>query len=139
MAKQILNNAGLKVAGTDLTNHVQSIEISEEWDEVDVTAMGDSAKTTLLGIQDASMKVTFFQDFAASSVDSVLNPLAGSNTGFTVVAYANGTTATATSPSYTMVAVLPSYQPISGGVGEASMIDVTFRNASSAGITRGTA
>jgi hypothetical protein len=39
---------------------------------------------------------------------------------------------------YTQVSKLYAWPPVSGGVGDVNSIDVTFRNAGTAGLTRGT-
>jgi len=118
---------GLKVGGTDLSDHVKAIEVQMNSDDVDVTAMGATSKQHAPGLRDDRIIVTFFQDFAASKVDATLNTLVGSTTGATIIAYANGTTATSTAPSYTMVGAPYEYSPINlGAPGEASTTQVTF-------------
>jgi hypothetical protein len=70
---------------------------------------------------------TFYQDFAASKVDALLNRWSATSTGTTIIAYANGTTATATAPKYTMIGMLLDYSPINlGAPGDASQTQVTF-------------
>lgn len=131
---------GLKVGGVDLSDHVQSLQTPETYDVIDVTAMGASAHQSAPGLRNDSIVVTFFQDFAASKVDATLNPLLGNATGTTVIAYVNGTTASSTAPSYTLLAWLSTYTPIdASGPGTASMNQVTFLPvAGSNGIVRGT-
>lgn len=138
MAKTILRNASVVVNSVDLSNHVRQVTITETWDQVDVTAMGDSAKSYLLGLADATIAVEFYQDFAAASVDVTLAGLAGSNTPFPVVVKADAGAVSATNPTYTMQAVLPQYSPVAGQVGAASLMTVTFHNASNTGIVRAT-
>lgn len=138
MAKVILKDASVTINGVDLSDHVDSVEISEKWDNKDVTSMGATMKQYLLGLGDGSIKVDFFQDFAAASVDATLSALAGSNTTFTVVCKPTSAAVSATNPSYTMTAVLPEYQPLSGKVGDPSKLSVTFMNNGSSGIVRAT-
>lgn len=135
MGKTILRDVKLEVNGVDLSDHVQSIEVDETWANVDVTGMGAAFKERLLGIGDASMKVTFFQDFAAAEIHATLSPLAGSNTPFPVVMTPDSTVGvSATNPTFTMQSVLDAYDPVKGKVGDASTMDVTFWNAEQAGI-----
>ncbi len=136
MAKLIARKVSLKVNGVDLSNHVQEIDFPEKWDNVDVTGMGSDYKERLLGIADASIVVTFFQDYASGVVDATLRPLAGSNTPFEVEVIPDSSLATsATNPRYTMWAVLDAYTPVKGRVGEASTMQVTFFNATQTGIS----
>jgi hypothetical protein len=130
---------GLKVGGTDLSNHVKSIEVQMNADDVDVTPMGAEAHQHAPGLRDDRIIVEFFQDFASSSVDAVLSALLGSATGSTIIAYANGVTASSTAPSYTMVGSPFGYSPIDmGSPGEASTTTVTFLPVAGSKITRGT-
>ncbi len=140
MAKTILNDCFVSVGGVTLSDHVSGVVIEQSYDENDVTAMGDVAKTTLLGIQDASITITFFQDFASAKVDQTLNPFVGSNTGATVIVKpVSSATVSSTNPTYTMLGLLSKYMPINGSVGNPSTTEVTFKNGSSSGITRATA
>src|SRR5262245_2940649 len=97
---------GLKVGGTDLSDHVRQIEVQMNADDVDITAMGAVAKSYSPGLRDDKITVEFFQDYASSKVDATLSPLVGSATGATIIAYAHGVTAANTAPSYTMVGCL---------------------------------
>jgi activator of 2-hydroxyglutaryl-CoA dehydratase len=136
MAKTILRNASITVNGVDLSNHCSQVEVDTKFDEVDVTGYGANAKEILLGIGDGNISATFFQDFAAGSVDATLFPLAGSNTPFVVGVKGEKAVKSATNPEYKMEAVLPDYKPLSGSVGAASTTQITFRNAAQAGIER---
>jgi len=131
---------GLKIGGTDLSNHVQSIEVQMNVNDIDVTAMGAVSQQHAQGLRDDRMIVTFFADFAAASVDAVLNPLiALGSAGATVIAYTNGTTASSTAPSYTCVMLPFTYSPLNGQVGTAFQTQVTFMPVQgSSGIVRGT-
>lgn len=132
------SSPGLKVGGTDLSDHVRSIEVQMNSADVDITAMGATSQAHTPGLRDDRITVTFFQDFATSKVDATLFPLQGSAAGATIIAYANGTTATSTAPSYTMVGCLFEYSPINGEVGAASQTQVTFLPAASSALSRAT-
>lgn len=135
-----LTAPGLKIGGTDISDHVHAIEVQQNVAEVDVTAMGATNVQTAPGLIDGQFIVTFYEDFAASKTDALVYPLVGSTTGATVIAYSHSTTASSTAPSYTMVAAAYTYSPISAGApGEASQTQVTFKPIQGSGITRGTA
>src|SRR5689334_217544 len=139
MAKTVLTDVTVTINSVDLSDHVSKVEVSMEKDEVDVTGFGAQAKEILPGLADASIAVTFFQDFAAAEVDATLEPLYTNSSLFPIEVVPTSGGISATNPSYSGTFVLLQYVPISGGVGEASTMDVTFRNASQSGITRGTA
>ena len=136
MPKEILLDANITVDGVDLSDHCSSVEINDESEEVDVTGFGAQNREILLGLGDGTITATFLQDFVSGSVDATLHDLKGVNTPFEVVVKKSSDAVSATNPSYTMQAVLPAYQPLSGGVGEASTIEASFRNADQAGIER---
>lgn len=136
MAKTVLRNAFISVNSVDLSNHFSQVEIDIKNDEVDVTGYGAANKETLLGLGDATISGTVFQDFSEGSVDATLHALAGSNEPFTVIVRPDSAAKSKTNPEYKMQAVLPDYKPVSGAVGAASTTQVTFRNASETGIER---
>jgi hypothetical protein len=138
MSKVVLTNVNVVVNSIDLSDHVQKVTIDDKKDTVDVTSMGAVSKEYLLGLGDATVAVTFFQDFGASSIDATLQPLHAAGSIFPISIIPNGTAASATNPRYSGTFILPEYVPIDGQVGAASMLSVTFQNASQSGITRGT-
>lgn len=139
MAKIVLRDARIEVNGVNLSDHVSEVSVETERDEVDGTAFGAANKETLVGLGDATITMTVFQDFAAASVDATLWPLSTSTVPFTVKVRPTTGAISATNPEYSMSANMFGYNPISGGVGEASTTDVEFRNATQAGLTRAVA
>lgn len=136
MAKTILRNCYIAVNGVDLSNHCSQVELDEKYTEVDMTGFGANNQETKLGIGDATISATVFQDFSAGSVDATLNALVGSNNPFVVEVKPENAARSTTNPAYKMEAVLPDYKPLSGSVGAASTTQVTFRNATQAGVER---
>ena len=139
MAHFVMKDAVVTVDGVNLSDHVSEVSMETERDEVDVTAMGANNRVFVAGLGDATMTVTFFQDFAAAEVDATLWPLSTSNTAFVVSIKASSAATSATNPLFSMTALMYGYSPLSGGIGDASSTEVTFRNAAQAGLTRATA
>jgi hypothetical protein len=134
MAKKILTDVTLSVKGVDLSNNVQQISVPFSTDEVDVTAMGDDEKATLLGMGSGEITATLFQDFDETGVDATLEPLKGKNEPFVVIVKPTSGEVSKTNPAYAMPkALLPNYNPINGAVGAASQTDVAFKNAGGTG------
>jgi hypothetical protein len=128
--KKILTDVTLEVKGVDLSNNVQQISVPKSADEVDVTAMGDEDKATLLGMGTGEVTATLFQDFDEGGVDQTLDPLQGKNEPFEVVVKPTSGAISKTNPAYFMkAAILPAYNPINGAVGAASQTDAAFKNA----------
>ena len=139
MAVLILTNAYCIVNSVDLSDHVRSVTIETTDDDVDITAMGATAKAYAKGLGDANITVEFLQDFAAAKVDATLWPLKSGSSTFTVGVRPVNAARSTTNPEYQITAMLFGYNPLDGGVGDASTTSVTFRNASQTGMSRLTA
>lgn len=140
MAKAVLRNAYISVNGVNLSDHCSSVTLEDSAEEVDFTAFTSSAYREFgQGMKDATVTAEFFQDYATGSVDATLYPLYDSGGTFSVVVKPDGGATSATNPSYTLVARLYTYGGLAGAVGDANTVSATFRNAGTAGITRGTA
>lgn len=140
MAKQVLKNAFIEVGGTNISNHCSTVTLEDSADEVDLTGFGPGGYREFgQGLKDATITAEIFQDFAPGAIDSVLYPLYDSGGTFQIKVRADAGTVSASNPQYSMTARLFSYSPLAGAVGEANSTDVVFRNAGTAGITRGTA
>lgn len=140
MAKQILRDGYIQVNGVDLSDHCSSVTIEATVDDVDLTSFTTSGYREIgQGFKDATITATFFQDYAAASVHQTLQPLFDSGGTFSVHVKPTQSTTSATNPRMTMgTARMFGYSPLSGAVGEASTMDVAFRNAGTAGLTYGT-
>jgi hypothetical protein len=135
MAKQVLGPlTQITVNGVDLSSWCTSVTVEDSKDEVDVTGFGETYREFLPGLGDSSITATFLQDTASGAVDATIYPLYSGNTAGTVKVKPN----TSGTVVYTQISKVFSYPPVSGGVGDANTIDITFRNAGTAGLTRGT-
>lgn len=139
MAKFVLTNAFISVNGVDLSDHLQTVTVETTRDDVEVTAMGATNKAYLGGLGDATISATFFSDFAASSIHATLYPLSTTSTPFPVIVKSTNAATSTTNPSFWLSCLLFGYTPIDGTVGDASTMDVEFRNASQTGMIVSTA
>ena len=129
------NNAGFQIqvsaAYVDLTNHVQSITINRNFDELEVTAMGATGRQYVAGLETSTIAVDFLNDDAASSVMQTLNTLVGTTAAFkicqtTVAGSPSTATISATNPLYTGLVLVNKLTPVAGKVGDISMQSLTF-------------
>lgn len=135
MARIVLTNAVVKINGVDLSDHVASVELAQEVEEVETTAFGDSARTRTGGLANNSLSLDFHQDFASASVDDTLNGLVGGTASFEILPA--GTAVGATNPRYTGTVLLTEWTPVSGAIGELATASVTW--PISGAVTRATA
>jgi hypothetical protein len=138
MAKLVLRDCYVVVNGTNFSDHTSSCEINMSKDEVETTNFSGSGRERVHGLQDNNFTITFQQDFAAASVDSVLFPLWSNETEFTVEIRPTSAGVSASNPKYTGTCILLEYQPLSGDVGDLSETEVTF-NVQRGTFTRATA
>src|SRR5262245_37440574 len=145
MAKIVLKNAYVAIGpipggGTAISDHCSSVTIENSYDEVEFTSFSaNSYREFGQGLGDATITLSVFQDFAASSIDAIFWPLATSGGTFGSEVRPDATAAvSSTNPRYTMVGRLFNFNPVAGAVGDALMTDVPVRNAGTAGLTRGT-
>jgi hypothetical protein len=135
MPKFAATDYDVKINGSDFSTTLNSVELSQEADDLETTAFGSSWRTRIGGLKQASLTLNFMQDFAAGSVDATLNPLLGSIA--TVVIKPTSGTVTATNPTYTMTALVTQYSPFASSVGDIATLSVTWPVSGS--VVRGTA
>jgi 5,10-methylene-tetrahydrofolate dehydrogenase/methenyl tetrahydrofolate cyclohydrolase len=144
VAKYVLKDASITVAGVDLSDHFTSVTIDTSTEDVDVTGFSSASyREFATGFKDATISGDVLQDHAVGEVDATLWPLGPGNVGgttFAVVVKPTSAAVGTTNPSYTLPqAALFEYSPIAGGLGDASSTSVTFRNSGTAGIVRAVA
>lgn len=123
-------NGFLSVGGVDLSDKVKSMTLNTGVETQDPSAMGVNTRLAIAGLGTWSVAVTFNQDFAAGEVDATLAPLVGPNLTAALVIRPDAGAKSATNPEYTGTAVISSYQPIGGSVGDLAVAPVTFVAAS---------
>lgn len=124
MAKFAATDYYVTINGTDFSTSLNSVELSQEADDLETTAFGSSWRTRIGGLKQASLTLNFMQDFAAGSVDATLNPLLGSIA--TVVIKPTSSSVGTANPSYTMTCLVTQYSPFASSVGDVATLSVTW-------------
>lgn len=124
MAIFMNNGVVLTVDGVDLSDFVTSVTLNQSFDELEVTAMGDSGHRYVKGLESGSITIDFLNDTSSVGVLKTL----GDNWGDNVVVTAKNQTGTTTAenPLYTMTVLINNLTPINGAVGDISTQSVTF-------------
>jgi hypothetical protein len=135
MAKFAATDYFVSINGTNFSTNLNSVELAIEADDLETTAFGETFRTRIGGLKQASLTLNFMQDFGAGSVDATLNPLLGSIA--TVVIKPTSGTVTSTNPTYTMTALVTQYSPFASSVGDIATLSVTWPVSGS--VVRGTA
>lgn len=134
MSKFVATDYAISINGTDFSTSLAAATLDITVEEQDTTAFGDSARTRIGGLQDASISLDFHQDFGASAIDATLFPLLGTNA--TVVIAPTSATVSATNPEYTAECLVTQYQPFASSVGDLATLSVSWPVTGS--VTRGT-
>lgn len=134
MAKFVATDYKVTLNATDLTSSLHAVTLDVSSNEVETTSFGNTYKTVVGGLISGSVKLDFYQDFAAGSVDATIWPLI--NTVGTVTITPTSGSVSATNPKYTAIVLINAYQPINGNVGDLASFSVTWPLAGT--VTRGT-
>ena len=127
MAIFLNNKVGFKVGATpvDFTDHVTNFSLTQQADQLEVTAMGDTAHKFVTGLSADTITVTLLNDTAAGSILATLQAAYGTTVAFKAIQ--DYTTAvSATNVLYTGTILVDNFTPINGAVGDEAMIDITF-------------
>jgi hypothetical protein len=127
MAVFLNNKVGLKIGTVDLSDHVTSATLNQAFDELEVTAMGDTAHKFVKGLESATLTVSFLNDTATSSVLQTLQAAYGTTAAVKMVQEKGVTTTiSATNPLYTFDILVNNLTPINGETGSMGTQDITF-------------
>jgi hypothetical protein len=133
MAVFLNNGVVLTVNAVDLSNHVTSVTLNRTFDELEVTAMGDSGHKFVKGLEASSITIDFLNDTASASVLQTLQAAWGTNVTVTVKQTSAATSAT--NPLYTMTCLVNNTTDINGAVSDIGMQSLTFNVSGTIAVT----
>jgi len=136
MANLVLTNAYFFLNGVDLAASVSEIQVNRQTEMVDDTAMGDTFRSFLTGLQTWDMEIEFHQDYAALNVHDTIWPILACQVCFEIRPV--NVCTTTINPSWSGTMVIERYPPIGGRVGELLDTRMTARSVGGA-ITQATA
>jgi hypothetical protein len=122
MAKLVLTDANITLAGTDISADVAAVTLSSSAAEVETTAFGVGAVTRTGGLKDNSVTLSIHNEY--SSIEGLIYPLIGSTANITIKP--NGTAVGTANPSYSATVLVTEWTPVNGAVGELNTADVTW-------------
>lgn len=125
MAVFMSNKVGVKVNSVDLSDHVTSATLNRTFEELIVTAMGDSGQKQVKGLETSNVTIDFLNDTATANVLQTLQAAWGTNVTV-VLLQEKGTAVSATNPLYTMTCLINNTTDINGAVGDLSTQSVTW-------------
>jgi hypothetical protein len=134
MAVFLNNKVGVKVNSVDLSDHVTSVTLNRNFDEIEISAMGDSSHKFTKGLEASSITLDFLNDTASASVLATLQAAWGT-TVTVVLLQDKGTAVSATNPLYTMSVLVNGTQDINGSVADIGVQSVTWNCNSTVAVT----
>jgi hypothetical protein len=138
MAIFLNNKVGFKVATINLSDHVTAFTLNRQADQIEVTAMGDTAHKFVTGLSADTITVSFLNDTAASNVLATLQDAYGSTVAWQAIQDSSAAVS-ATNKLYSGTILVDNLTDIAGSVSDEGMIDITFTcNAKTALATTGT-
>ena len=138
MAIFLNNKVGFKIATVDLSDHVTAFTLNRQSDQLEVTAMGDTAHKFVTGLSADTITVSFLNDTAAGSVLATLQAAYGTTVAFTAV-QDKVASISATNLLYSGTILVDNLTDINGAVADEATIDITFTcNSKTATASTGT-
>ena len=135
MSVYLANTGVLTVNAVDLSALVTSVTINRSFDELEVTALGDTGHRFVKGLEASSISIDFLNDEATSKTLQTLNSSSvwGANVVVTYKQFSGATSPT--NPLYTMTCLVNNTTPVNGGVADLSTQSVTWNVSGTIAVT----
>lgn len=124
MAIFLSNGVVVTLNSIALSDHVTSATINRSFDELEVTAMGDTAHKFVKGLEASTIALDFLSDTAAANVNATLQAAWGTTVALTLKQ--TSATVSATNPLYSTTVLVNNTQDINGGVADVGNQSITF-------------
>lgn len=130
----VLTDAYISINANVISDHGNKVEIPVKVEDKDATTFGQSWHVRRGGLKDASLNITFLNDFVAANLDEIMWALVGTVVTFEIRATSGSVTTS--NPKYTGSILVQEWKPIGGKVGDLVEVDISFPTSGT--VTRGT-
>lgn len=137
MATLAFIDARVEVNSVDLSDWVTQVQLPIEYEALEDTAMGDTGRSRIAGLQDSTIQIGFNQDFAAGGPDATI--AAAQGTVVTIKVRPTSSSIGATNPEYVGTYLISQNNPFGNGVGELGTVSVSWPLSDATGISRNVA
>jgi hypothetical protein len=124
MAIYLSNNVVVTLNSVALSDHVTSATINRSFDELEVTAMGDTAHKFVKGLEASTITLDFLSDTAAANVNATLQAAWGTTVALTLKQ--TSAAVSATNPLYSTTVLVNNTTDINGAVADIATQSITF-------------
>jgi hypothetical protein len=127
MAVFLSNGVVVTLNSVDLSDHVTSATINRVFEELEISAMGDTARKYTKGLETSTITLDFLNDNAASGAGSVRAALqAAWGTTVPITLKQTNAVVSTTNPEYQSTILVNNTTDINGAVGDISSQSITF-------------
>jgi hypothetical protein len=124
MAVYLSNGVVVTLNSVALSDHVTSATINRVFDELEVTAMGDTAHKFVKGLEASTISLDFLSDTAAANVNATLQAAWGTTVPLTLKQ--TSAAVSATNPLYSTTILVNNTTDINGAVADIATQSITF-------------
>jgi hypothetical protein len=124
MAIFLSNGVVVTLNSVDLSDHVTSVTINRSFEELPVTAMGDSAMRYVKGLEASTVTIDFLNDTATGEVLQTLQAAWGTTVPLTIKQ--TSAAISASNPEYQTTVLVNNTTDVNGAVGDISTQSITF-------------
>ena len=124
MAIYLSNTVVVTLNSVALSDHVTSATINRAFDELEVTAMGDTAHKFVKGLEASTITLDFLSDTAAANVNATLQAAWGTTVALTLKQ--TNAVVSATNPLYSTTVLVNNTTDINGAVADIATQSITF-------------
>ena len=124
MAIYLSNTVVATLNSVVLSDHVTSATINRAFDELEVTAMGDTAHKFVKGLEASTITLDFLSDTAAANVNATLQAAWGTTVPLTLKQ--TSAVVSATNPLYSTTILVNNTTDINGAVADIATQSITF-------------
>ena len=124
MAVYLSNGVVVTLNSVVLSDHVTSATINRVFDELEITAMGDTAHKFVKGLEASTIALNFLSDTAAANVNATLQAAWGTTVALTLKQ--TSAAVSATNPLYSTTILVNNTTDINGAVADIATQSITF-------------
>jgi len=128
----------LEINAVVMSSFGTSVTLPLEYEALEDTAFGDTARSRVAGLQDSTIALAFNQDFAASATDITLYTAFATRAPVVVKVRPTTAAISATNPEYVGSYLPNQHQPFGNSVGDLASVSVSWPLSDSDGIARNT-
>jgi hypothetical protein len=125
MAITLNNKVGVKIATVDFSDLVTAATLNYAFEELEVTAMNDTGRKFVRGLQTGTLTLSFLNDPASSEILDTLLTNFGTTAAVKMIQDSSSAVADG-NKLYTFDILVNNLTPINGATGDISTQDVTF-------------